>query len=661
MSASFEIPSVAQRAETTINEPVWRPFRYVWLIFLGVFLVVLLRRAWICDDAYITFRTVDNFINGYRLVWNIGERVQAYTHPLWMVMVSAAYFVTREMYLTVLILQVGISLAAVAALARWLSISEAAAAVGVFALTMSKAFMDFSTAGLENPLSHLLLAIFFLVLFRKPLTSRTAFWLSLIASLAAVNRMDTILLYIPALGYALWVTRSRRSFWGMVLGQLPFILWEIFSLVYYGFPFPNTAYAKLNTGIPSGEYIQQGLLYLLNSLEHDPITLLLILAGVTGGLISRQGRSIMGALGVLLYMAYVVKVGGDFMSGRFLTVPLFGAAILLARLDFGRLGVAAQMAVFGVILAIGMSVANPTLHISDYGRLDQGPVHIGENGILDERMLYYGGTGLMNARRTLDLPNFYWGEYGEAARNSGRVVADNYGIGFYGFYAGPDVYVLDKLALADPLLARLPAPRKVDWRIGHLERTLPAGYFDSLHLKRNVLHDENLHEYYDQLILITRGGLFDPKRWLAIWKMNTGQFDELIDTDAYLYPDRQTVVASDWQTPLDNGTACSSPDALPMTDSGVVVIMPDVTKTGELQIGLDHNDEYSVTYFLGEKEISRQWVRTAFLPEPGGISARWVKTPARAIHSGFDTIVILPEDGDGDYCFGYLIEAGNEE
>ena len=62
------------------------------IVLLVVFVYVWLVNAWICDDAYITFRTVDNFINGYGLTWNPGERVQAYTHPLCMFIVSFFYF-----------------------------------------------------------------------------------------------------------------------------------------------------------------------------------------------------------------------------------------------------------------------------------------------------------------------------------------------------------------------------------------------------------------------------------------------------------------------------------------------------------------------------------------------------------------------------------------
>lgn len=54
-----------------------------------LFCVLLLRTAWISDDAAITLRTALNFTHGYGPVFNIDERVQAYTHPLWFLLLSA--------------------------------------------------------------------------------------------------------------------------------------------------------------------------------------------------------------------------------------------------------------------------------------------------------------------------------------------------------------------------------------------------------------------------------------------------------------------------------------------------------------------------------------------------------------------------------------------
>src|SRR3954469_6125855 len=62
------------------------------------FLAVLIRTAWLSDDALITLRTVMNVTHGFGLRFNIDERVQTYTHPLWMFVLTAAYYVTSNVY-----------------------------------------------------------------------------------------------------------------------------------------------------------------------------------------------------------------------------------------------------------------------------------------------------------------------------------------------------------------------------------------------------------------------------------------------------------------------------------------------------------------------------------------------------------------------------------
>src|SRR5262245_9291823 len=58
------------------------------LVVCTLFAVVLARTAWVADSAYLTFRTIDNLINGYGLRWNIAERVQVFTHPLWLALLT---------------------------------------------------------------------------------------------------------------------------------------------------------------------------------------------------------------------------------------------------------------------------------------------------------------------------------------------------------------------------------------------------------------------------------------------------------------------------------------------------------------------------------------------------------------------------------------------
>jgi arabinofuranosyltransferase len=118
-----------------------------FLIVTGMTLLVisLIRTAWLSDDAYITFRTADNVIHGYGLVWNTAERVQTYTHPLWLALITPAFAATGEVYYTAIVLSMLVTLAAVAVLARRLAATPWNLVVCLAALLSSKAFIDFTS------------------------------------------------------------------------------------------------------------------------------------------------------------------------------------------------------------------------------------------------------------------------------------------------------------------------------------------------------------------------------------------------------------------------------------------------------------------------------------------------------------------------------------
>src|SRR5580692_4725588 len=45
--------------------------------------------SWLSDDAFISFRYAKNLVRGVGLVFNVGERVEGYSHPLWTVWIAA--------------------------------------------------------------------------------------------------------------------------------------------------------------------------------------------------------------------------------------------------------------------------------------------------------------------------------------------------------------------------------------------------------------------------------------------------------------------------------------------------------------------------------------------------------------------------------------------
>src|SRR5262245_52550712 len=58
---------------------------------LVVGLVATVQRAWVSDDAFITFRYIQQFERGRGLVYNAGERVEGYTHFLWLLLLAALH------------------------------------------------------------------------------------------------------------------------------------------------------------------------------------------------------------------------------------------------------------------------------------------------------------------------------------------------------------------------------------------------------------------------------------------------------------------------------------------------------------------------------------------------------------------------------------------
>ncbi|MEM9695561.1 MAG: hypothetical protein AAGA56_23655, partial [Myxococcota bacterium] len=80
----------------------WRLTGYV-LVASAIGYIVA-RDAWLGDDAYISFRTADNFIHGHGLRWNVAERVQAYTNPLWLFLVIPLYALSGNVGLSALAL-----------------------------------------------------------------------------------------------------------------------------------------------------------------------------------------------------------------------------------------------------------------------------------------------------------------------------------------------------------------------------------------------------------------------------------------------------------------------------------------------------------------------------------------------------------------------------
>jgi arabinofuranosyltransferase len=512
--------------------------RLLVIPFIMIYFWILVSTAWACDDAYITFRSMENFIHGYGPVFNVGERVQIFTHPLWFFILSGLNFITQHIgalnawaqtYYVAIFLSIGISILSVLILGFAIARSTKSSVLSVIILTLSKSFVDYSTSGLENPLTHFLLAIFFYIfMYHKRFGKSRYLYLCVIASLGVLNRMDTLFLFAPVLFYEFWKTQTKVKSLGLaVLGFTPFIVWEIFSLFYYGFLFPNTAYAKLNTGINKLDLFQQGVMYLFNSLQIDSITLLVIIITGLSVIMLKRFQQFPVVISILLYLGYTSYIGGDFMSGRFFAAPLFLATILISQYNFKKTNIWLTL-VIGVIVVGVIHPTSPLRSTQEYGTGDFRQ-YINDYGISDERAVYFEAMGMVVANSTEPPPG---------SRFSGRnwVYDDEFPVqvklvgplGVSGYQAGPSVHVIDRNALADPLMVHMPLVSVDQWRIGHFRHVIPDGYIETLTYRENQIIDENIARYYDVLSVITRGDLWDAERIKEIWNLNIGRYEYLL-------------------------------------------------------------------------------------------------------------------------------------
>ncbi len=513
-----------------------------WRLYTMIgFILIVIALAWQSDDAYHGYVMSRHLVEGHGLVYNIGERSTASTCPLFTLIIAAAYFVTREMYFTSLAVCTILSAGAYYILSYRFCKTKEQILIGFLALAGSQAFISYTTSGLENSLLFFLSALFLETLAKtEKYNAKAMLKLAVIFSLLAMARMDEVLLFIPVIVWIYLFRRDNVTFIQAVglgiLGLMSFILWEAFATFYFGFPFPNPAYVKLGTAIPTVQYVKRGILYALYTALDDMVVVVVPAVVAVLSFFSKKLKYILVSSGLIIYGLYIVRIGGDFMMGRHFTNMLFVSVALFMIMQNNEMPNFTIMrklrTVFNatVILTVAFSLT--------FGRTVGSQYLLGHNyssQISDEREYYFNTTGLYNNLVSLirdgrlcisDTWNNEATEDIRANGLNGGIIENAAGILVY---YNPDLYLNDTYALGDPFLSKLPATYNDNWRVGHLRREVPHGYRASIWFDRNEVKDPDLHEYYEKIRLITRGNLFDSQRLNAIVEINTGKYQYLID------------------------------------------------------------------------------------------------------------------------------------
>lgn len=516
---------------------------------------IFVKNAWVTEDAYIIFRSIEQLFAGNGPVWNPNERVQVYTSPLWYFVLALARIFSDDVFLNTIIVSFSLYLATIVIIKHILK-NNTILICALLIFTASTAFHDYTSSGLENVLAYFLISsflYFYLEIFECEgnfegvdnallANNRCRMQLMLIIfGLIICVRHDLLLLFLPPTIFAIsrkWKIFSARKWGGVIMiAFLPLILYSVFSLIYYGFPFPNTAYAKLNTGIDKIEIINQGLDYFYSSFLYDSITLIVIFAALVL-VFFRFSKSCYKflALGIIFNLIYVCYVGGDFMQGRFFSYAYLVSVILLSFIFSKHYSLKSAVICFAMIFIYLIFYPHtPANSFFDYENYKV------ENGIADERGYYFRELSLYKYLlfRGADqneqiFPNHSWVKAGDNFRNSSNQVIVNRNIGVFGYYSGTEKTIIDPLALSDPLLARMPVTGW--WRIGHFLREIPDGYISSIKNGNESLFNPRINEYYKNLKIITESeSLLSFKRLKTILLFNIGAYGHLLSDSYNLY------------------------------------------------------------------------------------------------------------------------------
>lgn len=530
---------IKEKVENYFSDEV-NKYRFIALM---LFIVIITAFAWQSDDAYHAYAMSKNLVEGNGFVYNAGERSSASSCPLFTLIVAFGYLIFRNMFIVSLLICIVFSAWAFSILLHGFCKNKQQIIAIFIAAICSVSFISYTTAGLENCLLFLLAALFLdKYLKTQTYNGKELFYMAILISFIAMTRMDAVLMFVPMVVYLYLAKRNRVSFIKCcvigIAGLMPFILWELFSAFYFGFFVPNTAFVKLGTDISKIEYIKRGIQYFCITLLCDPLVVVIPAIAVLTAIFLLKSKYMYTAAGIALYFAYVIYIGGDFMLGRHFTVMFFMSLILLLQMINNELSDTLRnknrnlVSFINIVTSVAIIVTLVSAPVSDqflYGNRFNSPIS-------DERAGYFKWTSLFNNAvsyvKTGDMCiREAWDESGlQNYRDMGiKSIVDKNIPGIMKYY-NDDMYLNDFYALGDPFISKLPAVKEDNWRIGHMHREPPKGYIETVYLEDgNYIENESIAKYYDVIMLITRGDLFDSNRIKAIIDINLGKYDYLVD------------------------------------------------------------------------------------------------------------------------------------
>ena len=519
----------------TAPSPSRRPVA-AQIVFVAVALFALVyglvdayEKRWLCDDIFVTFRYVQNWLSGNGIVYNAGERVEGYTHVLWMCLIAFFQWLGASPESVVqtlgLLAYAGTLLTSVFISWRLSRSEEAFLPLTAVLLALQYEFGIWATSGLETSFFTflILLSVWTLTLWRTT-EEKSAQATGAVLAAAMLLRPDAVLIIGWTGVVVVWRTWSREGKWKPAVRMLMHFLLPVLAVVvphlvwrysYYGALLPNTYYAK-NGG---SSYWGQGFFYIWVYFKAY-WSAGVALAGAALLFVGRPGRgsrsdrvracaaeprmqvAVLGSGTVLVYgVLFIARVGGDFMYARFLhpLIPLMYTVgeIAILHVSRGRRWALAAGALLLVVIALTDHARRDALFVNENGTRKPA-FQLG--GIADEYWFWgetttAGVTPIVVHEMTgKELARFFEGEHVR------MLLKAQLSLGYYGGFSE----CIESTGLTDSYIARLPLDHR--GRPGH-EHEAPLSYLEERKIHFVFFSPPYDSAEYRQMLFHTRIGI----------------------------------------------------------------------------------------------------------------------------------------------------------
>jgi arabinofuranosyltransferase len=489
----------------------------------------------VSEDAFIYLRVVRQIRAGHGPVFNVGERVEAFTGPLWTLILAVADLVTpvRLEWLAVVLSiafgALGISFAMAGARRLWLRTHRDALflPLGAAAFVALLPVWIYSSDGLEVGLvfGWLGLCLWILASWARDPNTKLSIPRAMALGLGWLIRPELVL--VSALFFVLVLggdrqLRSKRELLVTALAMLALpVAYQVFRMGYYGSLVSNTAIAKEG----SSTNWSRGMSYFRDFV--DPYWLWVPVAALLIGgylpLLALQRRltrvsavACTFLFASVLVVVYVVAIGGDYLHARLLLPALFAFCAPVAVVPLTRQHVVA------LVVAPWALVAMFWLKPDQYGKnfLAHGFEITLPGGyhLVTVDDLGWGKSGTLRA--WYDGPGFYLEADPERYVREDLPLASNislpfgafYGVGVTGYAMGTNFHVLDLVGLADSFTAHLePSSAESHALAGHQKPLPPPWLAARVTAPGSQVSAGEFHLYFTPMIPPTTGVQFDEQ------------------------------------------------------------------------------------------------------------------------------------------------------